>query len=266
MVEGDVDHEARLLVGTRASDGTVTVEERLRLPRIDAVAATPDGARLFVGGNRGAGLWRSDDGGANFSQLQSDLDVSCLEMHPSNQTLFLCGKPLRQDFGIARSDDLGVTLEPVFVRDDIVRREPCGIESAVATTCELAWFDLVADLDLDSSIAFPPEDDVSSDASDVADRADVADTDGPRDAISDAGGNDTSASIEPELEMDAPEGDGGCCTQVRHRPTSVPAVTLVALLLIGLGLRRTRPLSRRDRRSRIHSTRRRRSPRAPRHS
>lgn len=241
VAEGDVEHVERVLVYDH-EDGSLTPV--LSLPRVDAVFT--DGVTVWAGGARGAGLWRSTNDAQSFQQVAggASFDVRCIEQHPRDGALWLCGKPLRETFGLARSRDGGDVLEPRFVRADLERRDACPADSATTATCNSQWTDLVADLQLDPALLRPPGgDDTSSTLDDAPDLAEpVLEAEAP-DAAPDTSSAETDPA-PPPLEPDT-GAEGGCCrVTARGQSRGLPAWWAL-LCALGLGLWRRRRRRRR---------------------
>lgn len=241
LEDGDIEHRERLLL---SEDGGQTLTTVGTFTRVDALVVDPGSGRRWLGGERLTGLW-TDGGDGQWSQQQAGYDVSALHLRPDDATLWLGGKPLREDFAIARSDDGGASIEPVLVRGDIRRRARCDAESTVERACgESVWFDLVSDLDLDPSVARVPSEDPepSSDTSVVDPDGEPTDAFELRDAstvpFDDGAAHDASVVGEP-----ASSDDGcGCAVRREEGPWSPWGKVLLLTGLIGL-IRRwgTRP-------------------------
>ncbi|GAB4195067.1 MAG: hypothetical protein OHK0013_00900 [Sandaracinaceae bacterium] len=137
----------RLLLTEDGGDSFRTV---LEIREIVAAIFSHDGAHAWAGSWYG-GLHRSDDGGRTFAAIDADLRVRCLAERASERgdgELFVCVDELTEDYAVARSYDLGATLEPMWGFADITNDVGCDVCTQVGATCPAYWPDVVFDLAL----------------------------------------------------------------------------------------------------------------------
>lgn len=219
------DTPERLLL---SEDGGITFRSVLEIPEITGVAISPDGAHVWAGSYYG-GLERSDDGGRTFAMLDADLRVRCLAARSdgaSGTELFVCADPFLSPYAVARSVDLGATLEPLWSLTDAVNDVRCSACTAVGAVCPLYWPDVVYDLALpdgsDGGVAPEP---IDGGAAALCDEAGV-----PIDASLDGG-------------HVAPTRASTCGCRASSRAPGAMSLTALGLVLLGawIRLRRARP-------------------------
>lgn len=188
---------------------------------------TADGATAYVTSTNLDGLWRSDDAGRSFAQVQT-LSMPCLGVRDGE--VWTCVDELRDGFAMGRSSDRGVTLEPVLRFDDIGELPDCPACSEVGYVCP-GWFpDVVADLRLDAGGLDLPD----------------GGTGRPRDAAPPITCLDATISLDAGVGMDGdladagPGGGGdGCGCRASGSGRSSPALAAILIALV-VSLRRRR--------------------------
>jgi hypothetical protein len=209
-------------------DGGDTFGTVLEIREIVAAAFSHDGAHAWAGSWYG-GLHRSDDAGATFAPIDPDLRVRCLaerEAARGGSELFVCADELTEDFAVARSYDLGATLEPMWGFADVTNDVGCDLCTQVGATCPAYWPDVIFDLALVGGVdGGPPPPPLDA---------------GPP-PICGEGGVSLDASIDAGRGAD---GGGGCACRVSGSPWPRGALTAsvlwVALVAARAARRRAR--------------------------
>ncbi|MFK7987258.1 MAG: WD40/YVTN/BNR-like repeat-containing protein [Sandaracinaceae bacterium] len=204
---------------------------------ISDVTFSADGTQVFATSAKLDGLFRSDDAGATFQQVEGG-NLLCVEAREGE--LWLCGDELKDGWSLAQSEDAGETRETQLVFSQVGDLVACPACSEVGYICP-EWFpDLAQDLGLDAGAGGvdggvtglprtvePPE---------TCDGA-VARVDaGP--PPSDAGGMDAGSGVPDAGTVEMPM-DGCTCHAAPSRRGSAGAI---ALLAVGLFLWRRRPV------------------------
>lgn len=156
----------RLLV---SDDGGDTWAVAASLLEITGFAISGDGMHAWVGGWDGAFL-RSDAGGApgTFVPVSTapDLRVRCLSWRSATATepgeLWVCLDDIVGPFALARSTDLGQTLDPVWGFEDATPDTGCPRCTPVGLVCPEYWGDVVFDLGLPLDAGVGPDATVTS--------------------------------------------------------------------------------------------------------
>ncbi len=213
----------RLLLTEDGGDSFRAVLEERELV---AVAFSHDGAHVWAGSWDG-GLHRSDDGGETFASLDAELRVRCLAERAAldgTSELFVCADELTEDFALARSRDLGETLEPVWGFADATNDVGCPACTAVRTICPSYWPDVVYDLALLGGVDGGPA---------------PGPVDGGVPPFCGEGGVSLDASLDASTESGGPGGGCGCAVVGARGPRGalgarvlhVIAMASLALLL-----------------------------------
>lgn len=142
----------RLLV---SDDGGDTWMLAASLLEITGFAISDDGTHAWVGGWDGAFL-RSDAAGApgSFAPVSTapDLRVRCLSWRSATASrpgeLWVCVDDIAGPFALARSSDLGQTLDPVWGFEDATPDTGCSRCTPVGVVCPEYWGDVAFDLGL----------------------------------------------------------------------------------------------------------------------
>ncbi len=132
-----------------SEDGGVSFDDVAVSSGIRAFTWSPDGERAYYGGVGDLGLWRSDDRGNTFTQIQDEWEVRCLATR--GEELWACADSFLDDFAVGRSTDAGATFEPMMAFTNIGGVLECGARSTVAEVCPAEYQDLVNDLALDDA-------------------------------------------------------------------------------------------------------------------
>ncbi|MCA9604653.1 MAG: hypothetical protein KC619_03600 [Myxococcales bacterium] len=193
--------------------------------QISGAVFSADGSRAWITARVIDGLFRSDDGGRSFSQIQR-MSMPCIGRR--GDELFTCVDQLTDGFALGRSTDGGDTLEPILHFEDIYEMVACDECTQVGHGCPEWFVDIAYDMRLDAGVGASVDGGISG---------------APRDAgpiPSECGGMD--ASVPPPMDAgvdagpgEAPPGDCGC--GVDGRPTSGLGL-LIGLLALGLVRRR----------------------------
>lgn len=215
------DREERVLLTEDAGDTWTPVASGRQ---ISGGAFSPDGTRAWVTSRILDGLFRSEDGGRSFTQLQR-LSLPCLEM--SGDEVWICVDELVEGYAMARSTDDGETLEPTLHFMDIYQMVECSACTQVGHGCP-EWFpDIAYDLRLDAGTRVP-DGGISGAPRDAGPIPETCGMDGSVPPTMDAG-VDAGPDVEPPPE--------GCNCRVGGGSSS-PPMWLAALALVGLLRRR----------------------------
>lgn len=140
------DRPQRLLL---TEDGGATFRLVMEALELSGAAFSPDGSQAWATARTTDGLFRSDDGGATFTQLTGG-NFPCVG-HDGTR-LWMCVDELRDDYAMARTET-GDTIDRVLVFDMIRQLPDCPRCSQVGYVCP-EWFpDLAYDLRLDGVTA-----------------------------------------------------------------------------------------------------------------
>lgn len=206
---------------------------------ISDVAFSADGSQVFVTSAKLDGLFRSDDAGATFRQVETG-NLLCAEAREGE--LWLCADELKDGWSLADSEDGGETQTPQLVFSEVGELVSCPACSEVGYICP-EWFpDLAQDLGLDAGaggldggVTGVPRDVEPPETCDGAvPRFDA----GP--PSSDAGGMDAGVSETDAGTPLEPPSDGCSCRATPAGDRSGGGLVLVAL---GLLVWRRRPAS-----------------------
>lgn len=111
-------------------------------------ARNPGTAAAFMDGGvpapRAHGLWRGQ--GDTLEVVRDDLSIGCLAVQRG--ALYACGSNFDDGFALGRSDDGGLSFEPVLRFSELEGPVECGPESDVPMTCARADEDNLRDLGL----------------------------------------------------------------------------------------------------------------------
>ena len=216
----------------RSEDGGKTFTTLLGLPPISAFAATPDGATMWVGSGTG-GLYRSDDGGKSFAQVEKEqiLGVYCL--HQRLDRLWLCARWAPNRGGIWSSDDRGESWSLVLGFDQVSENARCAPEQEAV--CAQPWRDWEYEL-----LGRPLADAGVADAGSAAEAGSEAVPDvAPQDAAAEAPpspGDDAQDAEQPS----ANEKPAHCSIRARaERAGGWPMAALFGVIGLLLRCRRT---------------------------
>lgn len=130
----------------RSTDGGQTWAEALSMPILRGFAWSEDGSTVWAGGGERSGLWRSDDGGATFTQI-GEQEIRCLAAR--GDELWACANNFADGYAIGRSTDGGESFEPVLSFEDVAGMVECGADSQTTRECAPLLPDLMNDLGLD---------------------------------------------------------------------------------------------------------------------
>jgi hypothetical protein len=178
-----------------------------------AFATSSDGALWY--GNTAFGLLRAEAGAAG-QTVDKDLALACAVSRGTD--MYVCADGVADGFSVGRVAATDpASYEPILRFADIARVRPCA--SAVSTTCEAWWNDLLRDLGRDSEI---PDGGVDTDGGASGDSGVDGGVDGDRDggATRDAG---TGAT---------PPDECGCAAGERVGPRSMPMALGLALIVV----------------------------------
>jgi photosystem II stability/assembly factor-like uncharacterized protein len=207
----------------RSTDAGTTWSVVQTLPDIDSFAWAENGATVWMGGDMGTGLYRSDDGGVSFAQIHAELEISCLSSRGSE--LWACGNNYTDGFAIGLSTDGGETFEKKLLYAEIPGMIECAPDSATTTACTPELPDLIFDLGLPLDAGVPRPDGSVAPWLDSGPRPDAAERDAATPG-SDAGGA-------------AGGGGGGCsCDSTGRGGTRVPVTAALIVLLVVARIRR----------------------------
>ena len=153
----------------RSTNGGDTWEEidTLNDKRITAATWSDDGETLWIGGSSGAGLWKSGDDGDALTQVNTDVEIGCLNFHQGE--LWACTNEFTDGFSIGRSDDDGETFTAFYDHGGIRGLLECEEDSQVEQLCRVQLLDLIFDLNLTIDPGFEVADAGAADASSTAD-------------------------------------------------------------------------------------------------
>lgn len=227
--DGGVSFTAVSDYGSNA-DGPI---EGLRV--ISDVAFSPDGSRVFATSATLGGLFRSDDRGARFQQVEAG-NLLCAETREGE--LWLCADELKDGWSLADSADHGETRRNRLLFAEVGDLVACPACSAVGYVCP-EWFpDLAQDLGLDAGpggldggvtglprVVEPPEDCDGS-----VPRPDAGG------GMRDAGPMDAGAAADAGTEMPM----DGCSCRMSGARRDVPGALWVLSLLGWIWRRRAR--------------------------
>jgi hypothetical protein len=120
----------------RTRDGGASFEELLRTtsPAL-GFAVSSDGDEVWVG-SPAEGLLRSSDGGDTFTLVRRDA-VRCLRHHEG--ALYVCGGPPQTTPMLGRSDDGGLTVEPLVASCALEGTTACSAPGSAVAQCAGAW-------------------------------------------------------------------------------------------------------------------------------
>lgn len=202
LVRSDVSDGTSLLA--RSDDGGGTLRELVRTPSpMVGAAATPDGATLWVAGNRpGDGIQRSRDGGRVWETLPTPFTPLCLRYESG--VLYACADEARDGFALACSTDGGDTFVALLALEDIAGPAPCAPGTPVYDLCAPRWPSVRATLAASDAGSRLPHG-THRDAAVASDAASPLDAAPPLDAgglDADAGGLD--ADVAPVLDATSP--------------------------------------------------------------
>lgn len=203
-----------------SEDGGLTFRTVLELVEMTGVVFSHDGAHVWVGGWDG-GFTRSDDGGRTFTTLDPDLRVRCLAERAAgdgSSDLFVCVDAFTQPYAVARSSDLGVSLERFWGFSDAVNDVGCSTCTDVGGICPAYWPDVIFDLALTRDDAGPPPGPIDA---------------GPRVSCDEAGTPLDAGSTPPSPPP------SGCGCRVESAPSRAAWLPLSLGLLLVLRRRRT---------------------------
>ena len=206
----------------RSTDAGTTWSVAATIPDVDAFAWSEDGSMVWIGGDSGTGLYRSDDRGATFTQIDAELEVTCLASRGSE--LWACGNNYTDGFAIGLSTDGGDTFEKRLLYAEIPGMVECAPDSATTTMCTPELPDLIFDLGLPLDAGVPRPD------GSVAPWLDAGPL--PDGAAGDAG---------PGFDAGGGHGgdDGGCsCDSAGGRGPGVPVTAALIVLLVAARIRR----------------------------
>ena len=208
----------------RSTDGGTTWTVVLTTPDIDAFAWSENGETVWVGGDMGTGLHRSDDGGAAFTQIRADIEIGCLASRGTE--LWACGNNFTDGFAIGLSTDAGATFEKKLLYAEIPGMVECAPDSATTSTCTPELPDLIFDLGLPLDAGVPRPD------GSIAPWLDA----GPG---TDAGGG---ADAGPGADSGGEDGGGGegcsCDSTGGAAGQTVPVTAALIVLLVAARIRR----------------------------
>lgn len=128
----------------RSTDGGQTFSVIHELDTMRAFAIAPDGSALWVGGLNGA--WVSTDGGDSFEPLIEDRIVTCLAQIDGQLWVCIDGEGKGSFPGLSHYEDDGETLTHVMSFDDVDELPACAADSAVGSSCDMAWDDWTLEL------------------------------------------------------------------------------------------------------------------------
>lgn len=231
--DGGVTFEAVTDYGSNA-EGTI---EGLRV--ISDVAFSPDGSQVFATSAKLDGLFRSDDAGATFQQVEAG-NLLCVEAREGE--LWLCADELKDGWSLADSDDAGDTRSTQLVFSEVGDLVSCPACSEVGYICP-EWFpDLAQDLGLDAGgggldggvTGLPRDVEPPETCDGSVPRFDA----GP--PPSDAGGMDAGVA-EVDAGTSEPPSDGCSCRATPSGGRSAGGLVVLPLALL-LWRRRRRPV------------------------
>lgn len=193
--------------------------------QISGAVFSADGTRAWVTSRIIDGLFRSEDGGRSFAQVQR-MSMPCIGRR--GDEIWACVDQLTDGFALGRSTDGGDTLDPVLHFEDIYEMVPCSECTQVGHGCPEWFVDIAYDMRLDAGIGGGVDGGISGAPRDAGPLPDECDMDGSVPPPMDAG-------VDAGPEEEDPPGDCGC--HASGRPTGGAAL-LIALLGLGLVRRR----------------------------
>lgn len=118
-------------------------EEVHRVRFFGGLALSTSDDRVWIADEAGS-LVRSDDGGATFEAIQTDLAIACL-VHKGD-TLWACASGTQEQPALTRSADGGDTFETVMSFGSVDRLHQCEGSQTLDTTCGSEWYDWQRDV------------------------------------------------------------------------------------------------------------------------
>ncbi len=118
-------------------------------------AMAPDGRQLWVGSPEAGsqnGIFRSTDGGQNWTQVASGYTTFCLRYQAG--ILYMCAAGIADGFAVGASADGGKSFTPLLVWSDMIGPQGCPGTSPGRTQCEAGWPDLQSTLIPDAGCQF----------------------------------------------------------------------------------------------------------------
>lgn len=209
----------------RAEQASGPWAEVLELNFFGGLAIDPQDADVVWVGDEARGVFRSDDGGASFTETQPDISSASLAY--GDGALWSCTPNLPERPALMRSLDALEPFASEMAFRDVTELVSCAPPIDVAQTCAPAWIEWRRDV-----LAIPVEDllDAGSqdDAGVMAD-ADVADA-----AVPDAAVPDAAVTPAPARR------DSSSCSVRASKPSSPAAWLALAAAIALRALRRRR--------------------------
>jgi hypothetical protein len=209
-------------------------EERWQVNFFGGLAVDSQDPLVVWLGDESGGLFRSDDGGEHFEDLETELPTACLGERSG--TLWACIPGLPEQVALARRSGGVDTHTDVLALSDVQRMVECGPEVDVPRLCGAAWAEWQRDV-LGAIDVSPSHVQAMSDEPEpIAMPGTVASS------MSEAGAQALGANGEPAM---APV-RAGCAVSALHESSSASHAVMLALpYSIALSLRRRARSSRR---------------------
>jgi len=133
-------HEIAIVRGAASAS---VFEEVHRVRFFGGLALSTSDDSVWIA-DEAASLVRSDDGGATFQPIQTELAVACLVYR--NDTLWACASGTQEQPALLRSADRGDTFESVMSFGSVDQLLQCEGANAIDAACNREWFDWQRDV------------------------------------------------------------------------------------------------------------------------